>query len=71
MARQKLPEELLRGDTIVLLEEGKKIWIRSKAVFRILNLLGGKYAWMGMFAYVPGLDFLYRIVARNRHLFKP
>ena len=69
MAKQKLPEELLEGDTIVLLENGEEMWIRSKAIFRILKLLGGKYAWMGVFAYVPGLDFLYRAIAHNRHLF--
>jgi len=68
MARQKLPEELLKGDTIVLLENGKKTWTRSKAIFRILKLLGGRYAWMGVFVHVPGVDFLYRIVAHNRHL---
>ena len=69
MARQKLPEKLLKADTIVLLENGEKTWNRSKAIFRILKLLGGKYAWMGIFAYVPGLDFLYRAIAHNRHLF--
>lgn len=70
LASEKLPENLLKGDTLVLLEGEKRIWIRSKAVFRILKLLGGKYAWMGVFAYVPGLDFLYRAIAHNRHLFQ-
>jgi predicted DCC family thiol-disulfide oxidoreductase YuxK len=60
----------LKGDTLVLLENGKKIWVRSKAVFRILKLLEGKYAWMGVFAYVPGVDLLYRAVVHHRRLFQ-
>lgn len=69
MARESLPEKVLREDTMILLEEGKRQWLRAKALFRILKLLGGKYSWLGALAYVPGLDFLYRIVAHNRHLF--
>jgi len=68
-AKELLPEELLKGDTLVLLEDQKRVWVRAKAIFRILKLLGGKKSWLGFLSYVPGLDFFYRIVARNRHWF--
>ena len=66
-AKELLPENLLKGDTLVLLENNKQIWIRAKATFRILKLLGGKYSKWGFLCYVPGLDLIYRVVARNRH----
>jgi len=69
-AHRKLPEKLLEGDTIVLMENRQKIWVRSKAIFRILKLLGGKWSGLGFLAYVPGLDLFYRLIAHNRHLFK-
>lgn len=70
LAKQKLPEKLLKGDTLVLLENGTEVWARSKAVFRIAHLLGGKDKWMGILCYVPGLDLFYRFVAKHRHLYK-
>lgn len=68
-AKELLAPEFLKGDTMVLLENQKTVWVRSKAIFRILKLLEGKWAWLGFLAYVPGLDLFYRIVAHNRHLF--
>lgn len=68
-AWEKLPKELLKGDTLVLLENGEKIWIRAKAIFRICALLGGKYGWLGALVYLPGLDFFYNLIARHRHFF--
>ena len=70
IAREKIPENFLQGDTLVLVEGGGRIWVRSKAIFRIAELLGGKFSWLGTFVHVPGLDLFYRILARNRHLFK-
>lgn len=64
-AKEVLTEELRRGDTLVLLE-GEKVWVRAKAVFRILGLLGSKWGWL---IHVPGLDLGYRLIAHNRHLF--
>ncbi|NGX26608.1 MAG: hypothetical protein K940chlam6_00533 [Chlamydiae bacterium] len=69
-ASELLPEKFRKGDTIVLMENRKRIWTRAKAIFRILKLLGGKWSWMGFLCYVPGLDLFYRIIAHNRHLFK-
>lgn len=65
-AKHELPESLLRGDTLVLKESDGRIWVRSKAIFRILKHLGGKWAWLGFFAYVPGLNLFYRIIAKHR-----
>src|SRR4051812_32325978 len=65
-AKEHLSPELLKGDTLVLLENRNKVWLRSKAVFRIVKLLEGKWAWLGFLCYVPGLDLLYRIIAHNR-----
>ncbi len=68
-AKEMVPEKYLTGDTMVLLEDQKRIWLRSKAIFRIFKLLDGKYKWLGVLCYVPGLDLFYRLVAHNRHLF--
>lgn len=68
-AKELLSPELLKGDTIVLLENGKHVWIRAKAIFRILKLLEGKWSWLGFLCYVPGLDLFYKLVAHNRHIF--
>lgn len=70
VAREHLPSHLLKGDTLVLMENGQQTWIRAKAVFRILKLLRGKWSWLGFLCYVPGLDLLYRVVAHNRNVFK-
>lgn len=68
-AKEMVPEKYLTGDTMVLLEDQKRVWLRSKAIFRIFKLLDGKYKWLGALCYVPGLDLFYRLVAHNRHLF--
>lgn len=68
-SQEMLPQKLLNEDSLVLLENGKKVWIRSKAAFRILHLIGGKWKWLGLLCYVPGLDLFYRLVAKNRHFF--
>ena len=57
-------------NTLIFIETSskeKKIWIRGKAVFRILWVLGGCFAWIGFFHFVPGCDFGYRWIARHRH----
>ena len=64
MAKQSLPEKYLSMDTLVLLENKKEVWVRAKAIFRILHLLEGKWGWL---VYIPGLDLFYRLIARNRH----
>jgi len=69
MGKEKIPENLRSQDTLVLVEEGGQVWTRAKAVFRIVHLLGGPDKWMGILCYVPGLDWIYRLVAKHRHYF--
>ncbi len=66
-AKQLLPKKLLKGDTLVLLEDQDKVWTYSKAIFRILKLLNGKGKSLGWLCYVPGLNLFYRLIAYNRH----
>ena len=68
-AKELLPEELLKEDTLILLENKKRVWKRAKAIFRIFWLFGGKWKGLGVLCYVPGLDFFYRFVAKHRHFF--
>lgn len=68
-AKELLPEKLLKGDTLVLLENGQKTWVRAQAIFRIIKLLEGKWSFLGFLAHIPGLNLFYRIIAHNRHLF--
>lgn len=57
-------------NSLVLVERpGGRIWLRGRAVFRILWLLGGKWKFVGWLYRMPFIDFFYRIVARHRHLF--
>ncbi len=45
-----------------------RIWIKGRAVMRILWLLGGWKKIPGTLAYVPfGIDSLYSFIAKRRH----
>jgi predicted DCC family thiol-disulfide oxidoreductase YuxK len=57
-------------DSIVLAEEGK-IWIKSDAVLRICNHLGGLWPYCSWLRIVPRpiRDSLYDIFARYRYIF--
>ncbi|GAB5412043.1 MAG: hypothetical protein ChlgKO_11570 [Chlamydiales bacterium] len=56
------------ANSLILLEEGKKKWLYGKAVFRLLWLLGGKWALMGWLYILPRwlLDPIYRFIAARR-----
>lgn len=65
-------EKYQKLNTLVLIEAPSlKIWMRGKAVFRILWLLGGRWAWIGFFHFLPGSDFGYRLIAKHRHRLNP
>ena len=59
-------------DTIVLLQNyetaDEKLLIEGKGALRILWILGGIYAFLGLLSFLPSLIFdpFYRLVARNR-----
>jgi predicted DCC family thiol-disulfide oxidoreductase YuxK len=64
-------EYLKNENSLVLVENYKigppKIWIRGKAVFRILWLMGGIWRLFGWLCFVPlGVDQIYRWVAKHR-----
>ena len=73
----KTIEKWLEGpreaNTLILLENyqssNPRTWTAAKGAFRILFLLGGKWAWIGWLYLVPGLDLFYRLFARHRHHF--
>ena len=56
--------------TIVLLEPGVGVSVRSRALLRALSHLGGRWRVLGSLAAVPGLsrilDVAYGVVTRNR-----
>ncbi len=61
---QPLPE---KGNTLILVE-GEKRWNRSQAVFRILDLIGGKWKWISWMYHLPSwlIDPPYRLIAYLR-----
>lgn len=64
---------LLNAASLILIEECgssiEKTWIKARAVFRILWLLGGKWKLLGwLYACPLGLDFFYTLIAKRRHL---
>ncbi len=80
--RDKLAKQVLQteydkyknANTLVLIENyqvpSSKIWIRGRAVMRILWLIGGYGKLVGWLAYVPlGIDQIYSFIAKRRHRF--
>jgi predicted DCC family thiol-disulfide oxidoreductase YuxK len=62
------------ANTLVLIEDHKalssKIWIKGRAVMRILWLLGGWKKLLGWLSYMPlGVDQVYAFIAKRRHRF--
>ena len=55
-------------DTVVLLDEGKA-FLRSDAVLKIFNYLGGMYVLAYSFIILPAFirNFFYNVVAKNRY----
>lgn len=52
----------------ILFLEASKVYIKSKAIFRILWLLGGSKKIIGLLFFLPGFlfDWLYNVIARLR-----
>ena len=66
--------ELKGANTLILIEnynsKEARIWVRGRAVMRILWLLGGWKKLPGALAFIPfGTDALYCFVAKRRHRF--
>ncbi len=65
-------KELKNSNTLILIENcsspNPKIWIKGRAVMRILWLLGGVRKLPGALCFVPlGLDAIYSFIANRRH----
>ncbi len=43
-----------------------KIWLRGRAVFRVLWLLGGKWKLLGWLYIMPFVDLFYKFIAKHR-----
>ena len=54
-------------NTVILVElPSGKIWIRGRAVFRVLWLLGGKWKLLGWLYQMPFVDLFYKFIAKHR-----
>ncbi|MDX8431297.1 MAG: DCC1-like thiol-disulfide oxidoreductase family protein [Candidatus Algichlamydia australiensis] len=55
-------------DTFILIENGEKKWLYAKGIFRLLWLLGGKWALLGWLYILPKwlIDPIYRFIAKHR-----
>jgi predicted DCC family thiol-disulfide oxidoreductase YuxK len=77
LAKQALKtkyEKFKNANTLVLIENypspSPKIWIKGRAVMRILWLIGGWGKLIGWLAWFPlGVDQIYSFVAKRRHRF--
>ena len=71
-ARELLPSELMSVNTIVLLEDRKKIYTKSNAILRIIKILGGSIKMLFIFKLIPTSirNFFYDIIARNRFVLR-
>jgi len=67
-AAQRLSQEVLNADTVVLLEGGA-VYLKSKAAFRVLKRLGFPASLWSVFGYLPGLltDLGYDFIAKRRY----
>lgn len=65
-------KRLKNANTLVLIENyhssSPRIWIKGRAVMRILWLIGGYRKLIGWLAFIPlGVDQIYSFVAKRRH----
>ena len=72
IANELLPSVFLSVDTIVLLEDKKRIYTKSDAILRIINILGGVRKILLVFKVVPTFvrNILYDLFARNRFVIR-
>lgn len=71
---KKMLREVPPEDSLVLIEDytsHPRIYQLGKGAFRILWLLGGVWAFLGLISFLPSFlyDWAYRLVAKHRHRF--
>lgn len=71
-AHELLPSYFMSVDTIILLEDKKRIYTKSNAIFRIIKILGGVRKILLVFKFLPTFirNFFYDLIARNRFVFR-
>jgi predicted DCC family thiol-disulfide oxidoreductase YuxK len=71
-------EKLKDANTLIFIENyasrgrglSSKIWMKGRAVMRILWLIGGWRKLIGWLAFIPlGVDPIYSFIAKRRHRF--
>lgn len=67
-------KKLKNSNTLILIENytapHARIWIKGRAIMRVLWLLGGWKKIPGALAFIPfGIDLVYAFVAKRRHRF--
>jgi predicted DCC family thiol-disulfide oxidoreductase YuxK len=69
-------EPLTRAQSLVLAENyqstGRHFYTRSRAIFRIYWIVGGKWSFLGLLSFLPCWlgDVIYRWFAAHRHQFR-
>ncbi len=71
-AELKVKEQTKGVDSIIVLNQ-ELLFVKSRAIFKILNTLGGGYKVLNIFRIIPVrlLDFMYDTIARYRKRFFP
>ena len=69
-----LPPEMRFTDSLILIENYRtfpRVYMLGKGALRILWLLGFPWMILGLLSFLPGwmFDWLYELVAANRHRF--
>ncbi len=70
---KELPKQYKHIDSVILIEnylsDSRRLFVYSKAVFRICWLLSGPWVLMGWLSFLPSFlfDWGYRLVARYRY----
>ena len=74
---QDLPCQYKHLDSFILIENYhtpyKKIFIQGKGTLRVFWLLGKGWTLIGLLSFLPSFiyDWIYRLIAKNRHRFFP
>ena len=65
----KLDIDTSKADSIILINEDQKHWIKSSAALRVARYMSGAYPLLSIFLIVPSFlrNIVYDFIARNRY----